>query len=238
MSDNIKRLNGVYRATVKNNRDPQNLRRLQLQVQTTGVEVTDWVWPVISSKRPPEIGSGVFVFYIGGDPEYPVWIGEFGKADTATGFQGLFSYGAWQDRQTQTASINTPTALKMRVKDYEEGVYVKQDTKIYVENTAQYNIQFSLQLHNAGGGGNGNYFSVWFRKNGQDIPWSATRYTIPTNNPYQAPALNYFVDLKNTDYLEIMWAVDNSSIRIEALPAASGIRPEVPSVIVTMNQIA
>ena len=80
--DPVKRLHGVYRAVVTENKDPDNLRRLKLQVQTTGPEITDWVWPVTPSSvqtEPPAIGQGVWVSYIGGDPEYPIWIGSFGK---------------------------------------------------------------------------------------------------------------------------------------------------------------
>lgn len=80
--DPIKRLHGVYRGVVKDNKDPQNQRRLQIQVQTTGTEVTDWAWPMEPSSihtDVPVIGQGVWVFYIGGDPEYPVWSGSFGK---------------------------------------------------------------------------------------------------------------------------------------------------------------
>ena len=80
--DSIKRLYGVYRGVVKDNRDPQNQRRLKVQVQTTGVEVTDWVWPMEPSSihtEVPVIGQGVWIVYIGGDPEYPVWSGAFGR---------------------------------------------------------------------------------------------------------------------------------------------------------------
>jgi hypothetical protein len=80
--DSIKRLYGVYRGVVKDNRDPQNQRRLKVQVQTTGVEVTDWVWPMEPSSihtQVPVIGQGVWIVYIGGDPEYPVWSGSFGR---------------------------------------------------------------------------------------------------------------------------------------------------------------
>ena len=80
--DSVKRLYGVYRGVVKNNNDPQNQRRLKLQVQTTGAEVTDWAWPVEPSSihtEVPVVGQGVWVSYVGGDPEYPVWHGSFGK---------------------------------------------------------------------------------------------------------------------------------------------------------------
>jgi hypothetical protein len=80
--DSVKRLYGVYRGVVKNNNDPQNQRRLKLQVQTTGSEVTDWAWPMEPSSihtEVPIVGQGVWVTYVGGDPEYPVWSGSFGK---------------------------------------------------------------------------------------------------------------------------------------------------------------
>lgn len=80
--DSVKRLYGIYRGVVKDNNDPQNQRRLKLQVQTTGAEVTDWAWPVEPSSihtEVPVIGQGVWVSYVGGDPEYPVWHGSFGK---------------------------------------------------------------------------------------------------------------------------------------------------------------
>jgi hypothetical protein len=81
--DSILRHYGVYRAVVKDNRDPQNQRRLKVSVtQTTGTEVTEWAWPVEPSSihtSVPVIGQGVWVSYVGGDPEYPIWMGSFGK---------------------------------------------------------------------------------------------------------------------------------------------------------------
>ena len=71
---------GIFRAIVKDIKDPQNLRRIKVSIpQVTGTETTDWAWPIMSTSRPPQIGSGVYLFYIGGDPDYPVWIGEFNK---------------------------------------------------------------------------------------------------------------------------------------------------------------
>ena len=80
--DSIKRLYGVYRGVVQDNQDPQTQRRLKVQVQTTGIEVTDWAWPMEPSSihtDVPVVGQGVWITYVGGDPEYPVWAGAFGK---------------------------------------------------------------------------------------------------------------------------------------------------------------
>jgi hypothetical protein len=80
--DSIKRLYGVYRGVVQDNKDPQTQRRLKVQVQTTGSEITDWAWPMEPSSihtEVPVVGQGVWVTYVGGDPEYPIWSGSFGK---------------------------------------------------------------------------------------------------------------------------------------------------------------
>ena len=79
---------GFFRGVVQNNKDPLNQRRLQVLVpQSTGAEVTDWVWPVEPHgihTTPPKVGQGVWVSYIAGDSEYPVWIGSFGKHQEAS----------------------------------------------------------------------------------------------------------------------------------------------------------
>lgn len=82
MTDPVKRLHGIYRGVVAVNVDPTGQRRVQVKVQTTGNEITDWVSPVEPasiSTEVPVIGQGVWVSYVGGDPEYPVWHGAFGK---------------------------------------------------------------------------------------------------------------------------------------------------------------
>jgi hypothetical protein len=81
--DNVKKIHGLFRATVSDNKDPGNLRRLRVISQATGDQVTDWIWPVEvtgTHTAIPEIGQGVWVLYIGGDPEYPAWLGVFGKS--------------------------------------------------------------------------------------------------------------------------------------------------------------
>ncbi len=82
MMDFEKKLYGVYRAVVHNNNDPEHQRRLKLKITATGQEVTNWVWPLDTyslNTVVPEIGQGVLVSYIGGDPEYPIWLGSFGQ---------------------------------------------------------------------------------------------------------------------------------------------------------------
>ena len=226
------RYHDIYRAVVKDIKDPDNLRRIKVSVpQITGNEVSFWAWPILSTKRPPAVGTGVYVFYVGGDPEYPVWIGEFGKT-----IQGVFSYGSWFSSVDQTAAVNTATVMTVNNTDYSEGIRVIGGSKFTVDYDAIYNLQFSAQFHNTGGGGSGNTVNIWFRKNGVDIPHSNTKVTVQSNNPYVAAAWNFNSKLKKGDYLQICWATDNANIKIEY--EAAGTHPAIPSLIVTMNQIA
>ena len=135
--DPVKRLHGVYRAVVTENKDPDNLRRLKLQVQTTGPEITDWVWPVYPSSvqtEPPAIGQGVWVSYIGGDPEYPIWLGSFGKNKSAnkqifikplantvslTGLTPYIKINTMRDGTTELDLTDTLLLMANKLKTYE-----------------------------------------------------------------------------------------------------------------------
>lgn len=81
--DNINRYFGVYRGIVKSRKDPLNKRRIQVTVpQTTGEQVTNWAWPLEPAhthNEVPPVGQGVWIMYQGGDPDYPLWFGSFGK---------------------------------------------------------------------------------------------------------------------------------------------------------------
>lgn len=231
--DLIPRYEGIYRAVVKNNKDPQNLRRIKVVVpQITGDQVTDWIWPVVSTKRPPKIGTGTWIMYIGGNPDYPVWIGEFGKEP-----QGVFSHGSFFSTQTQTTAINTETIITYDNTDISEGVKLSGN-QIKVDYDGTYNIMFSIQLrHLSGGGGGSNENAyVWFKKNGVSIPNSATFLTV-SKGDYGFMTVNLFIPMKKTDYVQLAWSSTTSDMRLDALPASSP-HPGIPSVILTVNQIA
>ena len=243
--DPVKRLYGVYRAVVKDNKDPQNLRRLLVQSQATGDEVTDWVWPIQATAKPPAIGQGVYIAYLGGDPEFPLWIGTFGSGSTTTGTgegggetppAGIYSYGAFHDETTQSAALNTATAVKFNKTDFSSGVSIVDTTELTVAYSGVYNVQFSFQFHGLSGGGNGTTAQVWLDKNGTAVPQSNTKVTVNNNSPYVVSAWNFLVYLKANQYCRLMWATDNTQIKIEASSASPG--PSIPSAIVTVTQVA
>ncbi len=76
---------GKYRGTVINNIDPMQKGRLQVQVpDVMGLGLSSWAMPCVPLAGPqmgtyfvPIIGSGVWVEFEGGDPDYPIWTGGF-----------------------------------------------------------------------------------------------------------------------------------------------------------------
>ena len=83
MSGTENRYYGIYRGTVVNNVDPMMLGRLMVTVPDVGSAIpSTWAMPCVpmagkqmGTFAVPQIGSGVWVQYEGGDPDYPVWIG-------------------------------------------------------------------------------------------------------------------------------------------------------------------
>jgi hypothetical protein len=232
--DPVKRHHGIYRAVVKNNKDPKNLRRLKVSVtQITGKETTDWVFPVLSTNRPPKIGAGVYIFYIGGDPDYPVWIGEFGNTP-----QGMFSHGSFYSTQTQTNSGTTSkNTMTFNTTDISQGVTMVASSRITMGLSGTYNIQFSAQFDKTDSG-NDNA-DIWLSKNGTNVSNSNTRIELDKNNMKMVAAWNWFVKAKAKDYFQINWSSADIDMRIYAEgPQSSPTRPGIPSVILTVNQIA
>lgn len=223
---------GAYRAIVVDNKDPKNLRRVRVQVpQVTQNQKTDWVWPMISTKRPPAIGAGVLIFYVGGNVDYPLWVGEFGKDP-----QGIFCHGAWHNTETMTAALtNTVYPMQCNVTDISKGVKMVDLSKMTPEQGGSYNIQFSAQFDKANA--SLGYAHVWLRKNGVDIPFSASRLAVQGSTAEFIASWNWFVEAKVGDYFEVVGSVTDTNVYLPAFPA-SGEVPGVPSVILTMTQVA
>lgn len=150
---------------------------------------------------------------------------------------GFGSYGSWYDIGDQiinTVSVGQPVLIRQQ--DIVSGFSRSGNSRIVAANAGVYNIAFSIQLHHTSGGGSGSTAEIWFAKNGLAIPDSNTRIAVNTNSPYVVAAWNLFQQLNASDYLEIYWATDNASVRLEHNTGAMG-GPAIPSAIVTINQV-
>jgi hypothetical protein len=143
-------------------------------------------------------------------------------------------YGSFYDTTTQTATvINTAKAITFNGTDLSNGVYIGSPTsRIIVDSEGIYNFDTSFQLDKTSGGT--AVFDFWFRLNGADVANSASRITIQGNNAEIFSSLNYFFDLKASDYVELMFSVTDLSVELKTFPAAVP-HPGIPSIILTVN---
>lgn len=144
------------------------------------------------------------------------------------------AYGTFYDTTTQTAAaINTAYGMTFNTTDLSIGVYVGSPTsRIYVDRTSIYNIQFSAQLDNTSGGDHSVY--IWLSINGTNVANSASQIQVRGNNGYTLAAWNFVQLLKEGDYFELKWSVSSTSVRILA-QAASAPVPEIPSILLTVT---
>ena len=143
-------------------------------------------------------------------------------------------YGSFYDTTDQTAAvINTAYGMTFNTTDISYGVTSGSPTsRIYVDRSNIYNIQFSAQFINTGGGANRVW--IWLRKNGVDVTQSATVIRIQGNNTENVAAWNFLLQLNASDYFELMWEVDSTNISLHA-DAATAVHPAVPSIILTVT---
>ena len=154
------------------------------------------------------------------------------------------SYGVFQHNVTQTNT--TPgSGIPVRFGTTDiggHGVSISNDgssnpTKVVIANAGLYNFQFSLQLNKNAGGASAIDVYVWAAINGTDVPETNTRVTIQGPSSYTVAAWNLMLNMTAGQYFQLMWGSADSHAEIAYIsPAAIG--PIVPSVILTVNQVA
>jgi hypothetical protein len=149
-------------------------------------------------------------------------------------------HGSFYDTTTQTNPVANAVNLMQWNSTYDAGdgtqYAVKKDTtRVYVTQTGVYNIQFSAQLDHVGGGNTTIY--IWIRINGINVPHSATKVVIAGPNDEKVAAWNWVLTLKANDYIEIAWESPSTGTVLLAEPATT-IRPEIPSVILTVTWVS
>lgn len=162
---------------------------------------------------------------------------------TLSNFQAFHhAYGAFSDNVDQIGSVLAGTALQCNSTDIADGITVVSNTQFTVPNDGKYNLQFSAQLKNVGN--TQEDATIWFRINGVDVPNSATQITVPARKSasifgYAVASWNIFLNMTAGEYVEIIWIPTSANVTVEALPSnASPAYPAIPSLIVTMQQVA
>ena len=157
-----------------------------------------------------------------------------------SGYATQRDYISAYDTQTQlltSSEVNAGTAKPVLVRSTAsaQDISIVSNSRITVTKTSVYNLQFSLQLENTGGGGSGSTVEIWLSQDGNAVPDSNTQVSVNTNSPYVVAAWNFVVPLTAGHYVELMWYTDNHHIEMPAI--AAGDRPRVPSAIITLTEV-
>ena len=152
-------------------------------------------------------------------------------------------YGAFQDSTDQTAA-NTTTAyaITFDTTDFSNGITLSNSSRLNVAQSGIYDLQFSIQFKNTTN--DTQDVDVWFRKNGTDIAKSNSRFSLGPRKSSGDPshliaAMNFFVSLAASDYVQIMWRPTDVGVSLEHFAAdTSPTRPAVPSAIATLSFVS
>lgn len=143
-----------------------------------------------------------------------------------------FNYGVFQHNQTVTGSANISYSFQLDTTDEAHEISIVSGSQITFANAGVYDIQFSAQV--AQGAGKALIY-IWFKRNGTNIPESATAINV-NGNDYAVPAWNFMKTFNAGDYAEIAWQSDVATTTFPFVPSSGNI-PAIPSIIVTVNQV-
>jgi len=146
---------------------------------------------------------------------------------------GSLRSGAFYDTTTQTAAvINTAYAITLNNTSLTQGVSLGTPTsRVYVDRTGSYNIQFSLQLTSTNAADKDVY--IWADVNGTSVSESATKLSLSGSSKSYVAAWNFVIRMSAGDYFRLMWSTTNTNVQIARIAASAPV-PAIPSVILTV----
>jgi len=148
------------------------------------------------------------------------------------------------DQDQANASITGANQLSFNQPVITKGVRVENTDEIYFDQAGQYLVTFTLQVSNRSNAV--QEFEVWAGYNGSNYPLSNTRFDIPARKDastwaHIVPAITGIFTVANpqTEYLTIKWWASSTDVYLEHYAAGtSPTRPEIPSVILTVNFVS
>ena len=175
------------------------------------------------------------------DDKFLQWNSTTNKSEFVTINSGNISgistgyYGNFFDTTTQNVvGVNTYQPVRLNTTDLSNQVSIANSSHIVVANSGVYNIQFSLQIDKTQG--SQAHIYIWLKKNGVDVPNSASEVSVQGTLSETIAAWNFVVASNANDYYELMWSATDSHIRLKAV-SANGVVPAIPSVIVSVVSV-
>ena len=150
------------------------------------------------------------------------------------------NYASFYDTGDQTGLAGTELTMSANTSDsWNTGITLSANTRFVIQNPGVYSLAFSAQMLKTGGNSS-THAHIWLYQNGLDVPYSASQIGFPSNSVYVVPAWNFFFSTTTpNEYVELKWEINsnvNNQLLLKYQPAAGNV-PEIPSLIVTINQV-
>jgi hypothetical protein len=138
--------------------------------------------------------------------------------------------------QTNAASVNTVT---LNGTSTSQGVTLVSGSRVTVSKTGNYTLSVMLQFTKSSSSGPSALGFFWLRKNGVNVPESASDATTNEVTSGVIASWTYTLPLAAGDYLEMVWSSSASNAILIARPAVVGppAIPRNPSVRMTLLQV-
>ena len=153
-----------------------------------------------------------------------------------------YPYAAVQRTTDKTFTANTATQITFDQNDYLNGCANDGTDGIEVSYYGIYNYQYSVQWANTDSQAHAAW--IWLRKNGVDVPGTASKFDVPSSHGssdgYLIAACNFYIDLAPTDTVELWAAVNSANVYAEAYAAQTSpfAMPATPSVVATLTYVS
>jgi hypothetical protein len=125
---------------------------------------------------------------------------------------------------------------------FSDGINVENNSRITFAYPGQYLVTVSLQVTNSDN--QIKEFELWAKNTGVNYPLSNTRFDVPATKGmaglgHLVAAVAGVFTVTNGEYLEMAWWSDGANVKLEHYAAGTNpTRPEIPSVILTVNFIS
>ena len=165
-----------------------------------------------------QVGTTDGVIFVRPTIEQQIYYGEFTKLDSQT-----------------PLLANTAYPLLLTNTEIANGVSLGSPlSEVVVAQAGLYNIAASVQITSTNSSQKSIW--VWLRLNGlTDFPNSARVASITLNNGYVVVTLNEVASLLAGDFIEVMYASDNTNVSISTV-AATAFAPAAPAVVLAVTQ--
>jgi hypothetical protein len=177
----------------------------------------------------------------------------FGGTFSGAGFQGgtLSGFGRglevpyamlMSDQDQTTLGTTSENLVTYNRIIFSDGINVENNSRITFAYPGQYLVTVSLQVTNSDN--QIKEFELWAKNTGVNYPLSNTRFDVPADKGMAgfghlvANVAGIFT-VTNGEYLEMAWWSNGANVKLEHYAAGTNpTRPEIPSVILTVNFIS